>query len=157
MRNSTVVLTQKEIAGEAFDEVACRVANLMLNVAPSRPTDPATLMRCAVVIANEIEVESLDIASLANCVVTLGLRGAVHSSHGREVVRVSPPKVTVIDTVGAGEVFCAAYASQLVAGTNPRDTLKFAVTAGSLATQALGAQGYLPTKDEVISCLARAS
>jgi ribokinase len=64
--------------------------------------------------------------------------------------------VEPIDTVGAGDVFCAAYALQWALGVSPVDALRFATTAGALATLALGAQGSLPTKQEVDSWLARA-
>jgi len=151
------VLAQMEVAADVIDEVALRARALVLNVAPARPVDPATLARCAVVIANELEAERLDLATLAHCVVTLGSRGAVHFAHGREVARVTAPAVTVVDTVGAGDVFCAAYTSQFVAGADATTALAFAVTAGSMATQALGAQGFLPTTEEVTSWLARAS
>jgi ribokinase len=107
------------------------------------------------VIANEVEATQFDIAALEHCVVTLGSRGAVHYAYGREVARATPPMVSVVDTVGAGDVFCAAYTHQLVNGASDHDALAFAVTAGALATQAAGAQGALPTEDEVRQWLAR--
>jgi ribokinase len=144
-----VVLAQMEVPTSVIDDVALRAKALVLNVAPIRPIDPATLARCAVVIANEIEVESLELSALEHCVVTLGAEGAVSYRFGREMARVSPPPVHVVDTVGAGDAFCAAYASRFARGYNETDALRFAVTAASLATRAVGAQTGLPHEQEV--------
>jgi ribokinase len=152
-----VVLAQMEVDAEIVDELARRTSSLVLNVAPARRVAPTTLLRCAVVIANELEAQSLELRELAHCIVTRGSRGAVHYSFGEVVAEASPPVVDVIDTVGAGDVFCAAYASRYLAQDAPDAALRFAVTAGALATVALGAQGSLPTTKEVQQCLARAS
>jgi len=152
-----VVLAQMEVAAAVLDEAALRSRHFILNVAPARIVDPQTLARCAVVIANEVEAASLDVASLEHCVVTLGAKGAVHYRFGQEIARATAPDVQPVDTVGAGDVFCAAYALEWARGTQPLDALKFAVHAGSLATLALGAQGSLPTREEVDSWIARAS
>jgi ribokinase len=151
-----VVLAQMEVAPSVLDEAAMSSRHFILNVAPARVVDPATLSRCAVVIANEREAAFFDLASLEHCVVTLGSRGAVQYARGKEVARASAPEVEVIDTVGAGDVFCAAYALQWALAATAHDALRFATTAGALATLALGAQGSLPTRGEVDSWLARA-
>lgn len=151
-----VVLAQMEVDAAVVDMVAEAAPRLVLNVAPARVVPEETLGRCAVVIANELEAAYLDVHSLAHCVVTLGAGGAVHYAFGREVARATPPPVTVVDTVGAGDAFCAAYAAQYVQGVDLETALRFAVTAGALATRALGAQGALPTTEEVESWLARA-
>jgi ribokinase len=152
-----VVLAQMEVDAEIVDELARRTSSLVLNVAPARHVASTTLLRCAVVIANELEAQSLELRELAHCVVTRGSRGAVHYSFGEVVAEASAPVVDVIDTVGAGDVFCAAYASRYVMHDAPAAALRFAVTAGALATLALGAQGSLPTTEEVLQWLARAS
>jgi ribokinase len=151
-----VVLAQMEVAPSVLDEAAVSSRHFILNVAPARAVEPETLARCAVVIANEREAAFFDVAALESCVVTLGSRGAVHFAFGEEVARAPAPVVEAIDTVGAGDVFCAAYALQWALGTSPLDALRFATTAGAFATLALGAQGSLPTKEEVDSWLARA-
>lgn len=152
-----VVLAQLEVPLGVVDDAARRSRALVLNAAPATPVAAETLARCAVVIANEREAASLDLASLACCVVTLGARGAVAYERGREVVRAVAPPVDVVDTVGAGDVFCAAYTAQFARGASREDALRFAVAAGALATQVVGAQGSLPTRDEVERWLERAS
>ena len=152
-----VVVAQMELSAAIVDEVAHRARRLVLNVAPAREVAPATLRACAVVIANELESRLLDLTSLARCVVTRGARGAAHLAYGEVVAEVSPPRVDVVDTVGAGDAFCAAYAARVALGDTPDNALAYAVTAGSLATRALGAQGSLPTHEEVLTWLPRAS
>jgi ribokinase len=149
-----IVLAQMEVNQRVIDDVARRAARLVLNVAPAALVNPDTLARCAVVVANEIEAEHFDLATLEHCVITRGERGAVHYRLGHEVARAMAPRVEPIDTVGAGDVFCAAYAVQVAINASPEDALQFAVGAGSLATLATGAQGALPTREEVRQWLA---
>ena len=149
-----VVLAQLEVPTHVIADVAKRARSLVLNVAPAVPVDPAVLARCAVVIANEVEAATLDLEAIANCVVTLGAAGAVHYAYGVEVARAAAPAVTPVDTVGAGDVFCGAYALRHALGDPPARALAYAVTAGALATLAPGAQGGLPTDMEVRTWLA---
>ena len=144
-----VVLAQLEVSTAVVEDVARRARRLVLNVAPARDVASDTLAHCAVVVANELEAERLELASLEHCVVTLGERGAVHYRRGREVARADARKVEPVDTVGAGDVFCAAYALAYAREVSPAAALEFAVGAGSLATLALGAQGALPSEQEV--------
>lgn len=150
-----VVLAQLEVSARVVDDVARRTSRLVLNVAPALAVDPETLGRCAVVIANENEAELLEVATIDHLVISLGERGARHLCRGREVARASAPHVSVVDAVGAGDAFCGAYAIRYAEGASAQDALDFAVTAGSLATQARGAQGSLATREEVEECLAR--
>jgi len=152
-----VVLAQMEVSADIVDELARRTSSLILNVAPAREVSPTTLGRCAVVIANELEAEHLDLVELAHCVVTRGARGAVHYSFGEVVADEPAPVVDALDTVGAGDVFCAAYASRYVCNDEPDAALRFAVAAGAMATLAPGAQGALPSTEEVRQWLDRAS
>ena len=151
-----VVLAQLEISPLVIEAAAKASRAFILNVAPARSVTLDTLRRCSVVIANEVEVSSLDLDVLEHCVVTLGARGAVHYQHGREVARVGTSPVTPVDTVGAGDVFCAAYAVQYALGAPAGEALAFAAAAGTLATLGLGAQGALPTAEEVREWLERA-
>lgn len=152
-----VVLAQMEVSAQIVEELARRTSSLILNVAPARPVAPTTLVRCAVVIANELEAQSLELGELAHCIVTRGSRGAVHYSFGEVVTEEIAPVVDAVDTVGAGDVFCAAYASRFVINDDPKSALRFAVAAGAMATLAHGAQGSLPTTAEVQQWLDRAS
>ncbi|HQU27039.1 MAG TPA: PfkB family carbohydrate kinase [Acidimicrobiales bacterium] len=149
-----LVLCQLEVPVAVVEAVVARAGSSVLNRAPARALPPETLAACRAIVANEHEVRSLPLAELAHVVVTHGAEGASRLERGVEVARVEPPRVTPVDTVGAGDVFCAAYALGLAEGRDLDEVLRFAVAAGALATLAPGAQGALPTREEVEACLA---
>ncbi len=157
LHDYAIVLTQLEIAPEVVADVVARAPRVVLNAAPAVALDPAVLARADVVIVNETEAEALDLARLDHVVVTLGADGAERRERGRVAQRVAAPPVTPVDTVGAGDVFCAAYTVALARAWSPDEALAYATHAGALATLALGAQGALPTDQEVTTWLARAS
>jgi ribokinase len=152
-----VVMAQMEVSSVIIEELARRTSSLVLNAAPTRPVASATLARCAVVIVNELESHGLELDELAHCVVTMGSRGAVHYAFGEVVAEVRAPVVDAVDSVGAGDVFCAAYTSRYVLDEEPTAAHRFAVTAGAIATLDRGAQGSLPTTEEVQQWLDRVS
>ncbi|MFC8870347.1 sugar kinase [Streptomyces sp. NPDC057148] len=59
------------------------------------------------------------------------------------------PRVPVVDTVGAGDAFCAGYLSGLLDGLAPADRLSRAVTAGAFAVATRGDWEGLPHRDEL--------
>ena len=65
---------------------------------------------------------------------------------GKEVARAETPKVTVVDSVGAGDTFTAALTVALIEGKSPEDALHFAVVAGAVACTRPGAQPSLPKR-----------
>lgn len=88
---------------------------------------------------------------VAVVVVTRGARGA-ELYHAGEVVRVSPPRIMVVDTVGAGDAFAAALVySRLRRETDLTGHLAFAVAAGAAACTRPGA--YPPALDDVAALL----
>jgi sugar/nucleoside kinase (ribokinase family) len=81
-------------------------------------------------------------------VVTLGDRGAV--AGGREEVIESPAfQVAVRDTTGAGDVFHAAFIWGLLEGMSGVRTLQVANAAAAMNCRAFGAQGGLPSREEL--------
>jgi len=64
-------------------------------------------------------------------------------------LEIPPPKVTPIDTVGAGDAFAGAFTMAIADGTNFQDALAFANAAGALATQKVGAQKALPERSQI--------
>ena len=64
-------------------------------------------------------------------------------------VEVAPPRIEVVDTVGAGDALAGAYLATRLAGVGPREALHKGVTAASLSCQRSGcARGY-PSAAEV--------
>lgn len=63
------------------------------------------------------------------------------------VTEIMPPKVTPVDTVGAGDTFAGAFA---VASSEGReDAIRFANAAGALATLKAGSQPAIPKRVEI--------
>ncbi|WP_375208635.1 ribokinase [Hyphomonas jannaschiana] len=123
-----------------------------LNLAPAM-TIPDQLMTMADLLSvNETEAETYG-DRLMTCgamvAVSLGAEGAVLYKDGKEIARAAPPKVQVVDTVGAGDTFTAALTVALIEGKSPQDALAFAVTAGALACTRPGAQPSLPQRRDV--------
>ena len=81
-------------------------------------------------------------------VITRGARGSL-AWIGDRVIQTPAPPIDVVDTTGAGDVFRAAFACALLAGRDEERALDEANVAGALSCRALGAQGALPTRDEV--------
>lgn len=84
----------------------------------------------------------------ATVIATLGEQGAV-VWHGDGVERVPAPTVDVVDTTGAGDSFCGAFAARLVSGDDPVAATRYGVAAGSLAVTVAGAQPSIPTAAEI--------
>jgi sugar/nucleoside kinase (ribokinase family) len=81
-------------------------------------------------------------------VVTLGDRGAI--ARGREgVIESSAFQVAARDTTGAGDVFHAAFIWGLLEGMSGVRILQVANAAAAMNCRALGAQGGLPSREEL--------
>ncbi|KJY29930.1 PfkB family carbohydrate kinase [Streptomyces sp. NRRL S-495] len=89
-------------------------------------------------------------------VVTLGAAGALVAAGGA-LHRVPAPEVAVVDTTGAGDVFCGALAARLAQGASLPEAAATAVAAGAFAVTALGARGALPRPADLIDPTARPS
>lgn len=133
-------------AAENFDGFFC------VNLAPARHVDVSVLQRADLVIVNETEAawygDSLS-ACYGMIATTFGAAGAVLSKDGVDLARVKPPRIAAVDTVAAGDAFCAALTVALVEGQAPEEALVFACAAGAAAATKEGAQPSLPTRDEV--------
>lgn len=82
----------------------------------------------------------------------------IRTSSGDDVVvegddrfTVAPPRVTPVDTTGAGDVMNGFMAAQLAAGASLREAVETAVVAGALSTQTEGAREGIPSLNEIRS------
>jgi ribokinase len=83
-----------------------------------------------------------------DAVLTLGSRGAVW--YGRdEDVACPAPVVDVVDTTGAGDVFCGVLLAGTQRGESRNRALDRAVRAATLATTRRGAYSSIPRPDEL--------
>jgi sulfofructose kinase len=82
-------------------------------------------------------------------VITLGREGAM-ALEGDKLVQQDPLDVSVADTIGAGDVFCGAFAYATAAMWALEEALPFANAAAALSCRSLGARAGLPSLDEVM-------
>jgi ribokinase len=170
VRAGDLVLTQLEISSEAAAAalISGRASGAitMLNPAPARVLDEATLACVDVLTPNEGELrilsglapdataddESLAVSLLARgvraVVVTRGAEGALVVSRGR-TDSVPAPRVDVVDSTGAGDAFSAALGAALLAGHSLVSATQRAVAAGALACTRAGVVPSLPTRHEL--------
>ncbi|WP_424216394.1 ribokinase (plasmid) [Streptomyces sp. BI20] len=109
------------------------------------PRDPAGWARRA------LELRALGPAGV---VITLGAAGAVAAGPGEDPVHVPGFPVRAVDTVGAGDAFCAELALAVGVERTLAGAVRRACAAGALATTRPGAQAALPTRAEVDALLA---
>jgi ribokinase len=145
-------------------------ARTLLNPAPAAPVSRELLALTDIIVPNEIEAEALTNDRVSDtesayaaadrlralgprvAVVTLGDRGAIARSPD-ERIRVPALNVDVVDTVGAGDAFCAALAVSLAEGAELRTAVHFANAAGALACTKHGAEPSMPARSEVEALL----
>lgn len=170
--NARVALLQLETSMPAAVEFARRAraagALTLLNPAPASDVPPELLALTDVLVPNEIEARHLtggheydDPFEMAGAllergpqavVVTLGDRGAVVRT--REVRANLPAfKIDAIDTVGAGDAFCAALAVAMAEGASLMEAVRFANAAGAVASTRAGAEPSMPARAEVEAML----
>jgi len=80
--------------------------------------------------------------------VTLGEKGAVVCD-GKRVVQVPAIKVKVVDTVGAGDAFAAAFLIYFLETENLETALKYAMAEAAIKVQKFGGQEGLPTREKL--------
>ena len=161
----SVVLAQLEVP---LDAVAAATASerFVLNPAPARELPSAILQRCYALTPNESELQSLtgiapvddDACRRAastlldrgvdNVVVTLGERGSLWLSSSVER-RFDAPRVKAVDTTAAGDAFNGALAMFLAEGRDLGNAIPLANCVGALTTTRPGAQGALPSREDL--------
>lgn len=127
-----------------------------LNLAPAIPVPDELLSHADLLVVNETEAAFFgdrlhDTGALI--AVSRGGEGAELWKDRTRLASARPPPVEVVDTTGAGDMFCAALFCSLSGGEGLDDALSFAVTAGALACTRPGAQTGLPDADEIRNLL----
>ncbi|MFN8189944.1 MAG: carbohydrate kinase family protein [Nocardioidaceae bacterium] len=82
-------------------------------------------------------------------VVKVGAEGGALIRAGEPPLQVPAPRVTPVDTTGAGDSFDAGWIAGRLAGRDDRGALTWAVRAGSLSTRAAGGATAQPTAAEL--------
>ncbi|MFY1682027.1 ribokinase [Micromonospora sp. WMMD730] len=165
--SARAVLLQQEVDAAVVAE-AVRLAEglVVLNPAPARPVDPATLARVDVLVPNRGELAALagapptdvgvdGLAAMARSlrtrgpvVVTLGGDGALVVTTDRQWL-IPAERVDAVDATGAGDTFCAALADALLDGAAIDEAARWASRAAAVTVTRPGAMEAAPRRVEV--------
>jgi ribokinase len=163
--NLSVVIAQCEIKQEvtlaAFKAAKARGCTTILNPAPFQEISAALLELCDWIIPNETEFRELhgqlptsdeilkSFRPGKNSIVTLGSKGAVYISADGQIHHAPAPKVTAVDTTGAGDSFVGSFAFGLASGKDPIEAMKLSIAIASLSVTRKGAQSSYPNQTEI--------
>jgi ribokinase len=161
--------TPLETVGAAAQEAHRRGARVILDPAPAPPkSSPGLLRYVDILTPNEAEAAQLVNGSPAQLnleearavsgtlramgartvIIKLGAQGCL-LAEGETAVLIPAPKVNVVDTTGAGDVFNAALAVASSEGASLVEACRFAVRAAALSVTRLGAQRSVPSRAEL--------
>ncbi|WP_079911735.1 ribokinase [Paenibacillus sp. 32352] len=159
--NADMVMIQQEMPEETVTHVSriCRKLGipLLLNPAPARPLEKEVIENAAYLTPNEHEAKMIFADMTVSealrkypnkLFITEGSRG-VRYFDGTQEVLVPSYKVEAVDTTGAGDTFNAAFAVALAEGKPVYESVRFANRAASLSVTKFGAQGGMPSRQEV--------
>jgi ribokinase len=152
------------VTAAAFRSAQARAIPTILNPAPFAPISDELLAAVDWLIPNESEFAALhpegkqpesdqiieEFAKMLKLrvVVTLGEAGAAYSDRGNPVVRISAPKVSAIDTTGAGDSFVGAFSFALSSGLSESESIRLGCLCASESVTRLGTQSSYPTADQ---------
>ena len=170
IEQADIVLLQGEIPADGFAAaVASASGRVIVNLAPVVEVDKKALLAADPLLANEHEAglildqlgvkassdapkdlaQSLIDAGFNSVVLTLGAEGAL-VANGGELVDIPTPKVTAVDTTGAGDAFAGALCARLLAGDELVQAATFAARVGATSTLRNGAQASYPKEADVL-------
>jgi ribokinase len=145
----------------------------ILTPAPARPLPPELLAATDLLIPNEHEAAALTgvtdpreaaaalLGQVPEVIVTLGAAGSLYAARGDEPFAVPAPKVTAVDSTGAGDTFVGALADggpparakprvgDLAEARPMREALAWAAAAAALSVQRAGASASMPYRSEI--------
>ena len=165
IKDLQIVVAQCEIKQEvttaAFKAAKARGCITILNPAPYQELSVELLQLTDWLIPNETEFRELHGTLPASdeilksfrpgksSIVTLGSEGGVYISPTGELHRVKAPKVTAVDTTGAGDSFVGSFAFSLASGKDPVEAMNFGIKVASLSVTRKGAQSSYPDQAEI--------
>ncbi|HKU09620.1 MAG TPA: ribokinase [Sinomonas sp.] len=117
---------------------------LALNATPAQRLPEELVRRCDLVIVNETEYASIPELTDAGLVaVTFGAEGSALFEEGKLVARAPGEKADVVNTIGAGDAFCAALVLALRAKMAYAEALAVANRVGAHAVTQAASQPAL--------------
>ncbi|MFF3657971.1 ribokinase [Streptomyces olivochromogenes] len=133
----------------------------VLTPSPVQSLPPELLASIDLLVPNEHEAAALTgvtdpreaavalLDQVPEVVVTLGAAGSLYAARGAEPLTVPAPRVTAVDSTGAGDTFVGTLAVALAEGRPMRAALAWASTAASLSVQRVGASSSMPYRSEI--------
>ena len=165
IKDLSVVVAQCEIKQEvtlaSFKAAKARGCITILNPAPFQPLSDEVMELTDWLIPNESEFRELhgnlptsdeilkSFRAGKSSIVTLGSQGAVYISSDGQLTYVGAPKVTAVDTTGAGDAFVGTFAYSLAIGKDPVAAMTLGVKVASLSVMRKGAQSSYPDQAEI--------
>ena len=158
-----MVVLQQEIPLKTVHDLICFCAEngikVILNPAPAAKVPLEIIEKVTYLTPNEHEAvlifgegemtEELLRKYPEKLVITQGSRGVSVCRKNGEVLTVPARPAIVADTTGAGDTLNGAFSVQIAKGEPIAEALRYANTAASLSTEKFGAQGGMPTAEEV--------
>lgn len=162
---AAVVLAQLEVPLETV-AAALAAANeadafSIVNAAPANTNALTVLALADAVIVNETEceefggVDALQHLGVEMVVVTRGGDGVDGYLVGAEPIHIDAFPITPVDTTGAGDAFCGAFATAIAAGADFETALRRGSAAGAILAQYPGANTPELTPEAIDALIAR--
>lgn len=137
--NETEALqTLQGLAGTSLGDLAAG-----LPAAPSDGTGGAEVTDALAALARRCDLE---------VILTLGSHGALALTPRTRILQPAP-RVTVVDTTGAGDTFAGVLCAALIDGLTLAEAMRRACTAAALACTRAGAQAAQPTREQIDQAL----
>ncbi len=170
LKSCDAILTQLEMPLTSVLYLARRAKAegkmFILNPAPIQEISDELISLTDYIIPNQTEaavmtgVEVEDLQSAENAagiltgrgakqvIITIGEKGAfIKGAFGSKIV--PAPNVNAIDTVGAGDTFCGAFAVGIAEGKTMEEAVALANKSAALAVTRPGAQAGIPFREEL--------
>lgn len=170
-----VILLQNEISGRVNVKVLQLASEagipVCVNPAPMTDFDCDLLGQITYLIVNEVEAEELagmpvhDVDSARQAaqylleqgtqhvIITLGSRGSIYLDLSGNWIATPAFSVSSVDSTAAGDTFIGAFVASYFAGTELKESLRYATAASALAVSTAGAYDSIPAQNSIRSFL----
>ncbi|EUK17477.1 ribokinase [Commensalibacter papalotli (ex Servin-Garciduenas et al. 2014)] len=164
IEKNDIILLQQEIPLDAQIKAIEIAHNLnkiiVLNPAPMRPLPKEVTDKISYLLPNEHEIialgndkfntpEDIIMNSSPPIIMTWGSKGVLFKNKNQQLEHLPAYSVKVVDSTGAGDTFCGAFCCFLHLGVE--GAIKKALQASALSVTRSGAQGGMPTLQELES------
>jgi len=133
----------------------------ILTPAPVQPLPPELLAATDLLVPNEHEAATLTgradpfaagaalLDRVPRVVITLGEAGSLYLTRDAEPLVVPAPRVTAVDSTGAGDTYVGSLAVALGEERPIREAMAWAAAAAALSVQREGASASMPYRSEI--------